>query len=298
VAASSDAATVVQTVLAPAKINLFLHVVGRRGDGYHMLESLVMFASIGDRLSVQPADVLSLSVRGRFASSINVAAKDNLVLRAATAFQSHIGSTHGARLILEKNLPVAAGIGGGSADAAAVILALNDLWQAGISVPEMEILSLPLGADIPACLHRQAVLMRGIGEELTPVPAPSGLGVVLVNPLKPLPTPAVFADFRSFEKFAAAGQIDWNAKRSTNQWIAQLNASSNSLEPPARRLLPVIRGIIGVLGEQEDCRLARMSGSGATCFGIFDNWQAAARCADRIASAHSDWWVAPGELLS
>lgn len=298
VAANSETAAPVQPVLAPAKINLFLHVVGRRGDGYHLLESLVVFANIGDRLSVKPAEGLALEITGRFAESIGGVSEDNLVLKAAKALRALSQSKAGAHLKLEKNLPVAAGIGGGSADAAAALLALNDVWQCCQSMEELERLALRLGADVPACLRRHAIMMRGIGEELTPVPVPDGLGVVLINPLKPLPTPAVFADFRSFEPFAASGRFDWSAKRTTEDWLAQLRACSNSLEPPAQRLLPVTAHIVSVLEGQADCRLARMSGSGATCFGLFDNWESAARSADRIASIHPEWWIAPGRLLT
>lgn len=302
VAASSDAESGTLTVLAPAKINLFLHVVGRRGDGYHLLESLVAFASIGDEIDVSglPGDDsrTELLISGRFAGMIDGAEADNLVVKAAEALREVSGFKGNVSLRLKKNLPVAAGIGGGSADAAATLAGLNDLWNLGLELAALSEIGLTLGADVPACLNRVPIMMRGIGENLNPVPAPEGLGVVLVNPLKPMPTPAVFADFRSYEAFAPASQFDWNAKRDTSDWYARLRACTNSLEPPARRLLPAISRIIDALGALPDCRLARMSGSGATCFALFDNWDTAARNADRISTAHPEWWVAPGRILS
>lgn len=298
-AAASDLEAAGLTELAPAKINLFLHVVGRRGDGYHLLESLVVFASIGDRLTVEPLDSeFEFRLSGRFANSIGGNPADNLVMRAAAALRKRCGSGPGARITLEKNLPVAAGIGGGSADAAAALLALNRLWNAGLTREDLAELALPLGADVPACLHRTAVMMRGIGEELSPVRIPPGVGVVLANPMKPLPTPAVFADFRSFEPFADTGGFDASAHRDRAAWFSHLRNTSNSLEPPARRLLPVVGTVVRALEQLEGCRLARMSGSGATCFALFDDWETAARRADQLAGARPDWWVTPGRLLT
>lgn len=298
-AAASEAETAGLTELAPAKINLFLHVVGRRGDGYHLLESLVAFASIGDRLTVrQQPDGIGFQLSGRFADSIGGDPADNLIVRAAKALKDQSGVADGAMITLEKNLPVAAGIGGGSADAAAALLALNRLWDAGLSHDDLAQLALPLGADVPACLHRTAVMMRGIGEKLSPVRIPEGVGVVLANPLKPLPTPAVFADFRSFEPFADAGVYDASAHRDREAWFGHLQNTSNSLEPPARRLLPAVGTVVRALDRLDGCRLARMSGSGATCFALFDDWETAARRADQLAGERPDWWVTPGRLLA
>lgn len=302
VAASSDAQQHSLTALAPAKINLFLHVVGRRGDGYHLLESLVAFASIGDEITVASGDgrnsATTLEVSGRFAGMIDGNPADNLVVRAASALREATGQNSDVSIRLKKNLPVAAGIGGGSADAAATLMALNDLWALNKSTDELAELGLSLGADVPACLYRTPVMMRGIGEQLSVVPAPAGMGVVLVNPLQLMPTPAVFADFRAYEPFAAAGQFDANAMSNPEDWCARLRTCTNSLEPPAGRLLPGIGRIVGSLDALPDCRLARMSGSGATCFGLFDSWDAAARNADRISVAHPGWWVAPGRILT
>lgn len=300
VAANSDAQPL--TALAPAKINLFLHVVGRRGDGYHLLESLVAFASVGDEISVTPQDgnnsATRLETSGRFADLIDGNSGDNLVVRAATALRDVTGETRDISIHLKKNLPVAAGIGGGSADAAAALKLLNELWNLGLGPDRLAEIGLTLGADVPACLHSNPMMMQGVGELLTPAPAPLGLGVVLVNPLQPMPTPAVFADFRAYERFADVGRFDWNAKRDADEWCARIRSCTNSLEPPARRLLPGIGGIVDALGAMSDCRVARMSGSGATCFGLFDSWDAAARNADRLAVAHPEWWVAPGRILT
>lgn len=302
VAASSEAAKRSLSVLAPAKINLFLHVVGRRGDGYHLLESLVAFASVGDEITVTPEGGINqqtdLSIDGRFADMIDGHPGNNLIVRAANALRNRTGAAQDVAITLRKSLPVAAGIGGGSADAAATLIALNDLWQLDLGLEALSEIGLTLGADVPACLRKNPVMMRGIGEDLSPVPAPDGLGVVLVNPLKPMPTPAVFADFRAYESFAPAGQHDWNARRGADEWFRLLAECTNSLQPPAERLLPGIRKIVSTLAELPGCRLARMSGSGATCFGLLDDWETAVRSADRIAGAHPDWWVAPGRILS
>ncbi|WP_417512908.1 4-(cytidine 5'-diphospho)-2-C-methyl-D-erythritol kinase [Minwuia sp.] len=299
-AVSEDTASTC-TELAPAKINLFLHVVGRRDDGYHLLESLVAFASVGDRVSIEPlpgtTSSATLSVTGRFADMIGGDPGDNLAIRATAALRGMAGTSGDILVRLEKNLPVAAGVGGGSADAAATLIALNRFWNLGLDRDALAAIGLSLGADVPACLHRSAVMMQGIGEELATVPMPSGLGVVLVNPLLPLPTPAVFADFRSFGHFAPVGRFDWQSTRDRQGWLDQLGRTCNSLEPPARRLLPRISNILDTLSQTGDCLLARMSGSGATCFGLFADWQTAARRADQLSGAHPEWWVAPGRLL-
>jgi 4-diphosphocytidyl-2-C-methyl-D-erythritol kinase len=300
VAAGSEPAASPHSEIAPAKVNLFLHVIGRRDDGYHLLESLVAFASVGDRITAAAGrgGETEFAVEGRFASAIGGAPSDNLVLKAAAAMRAATGRTDGVRLTLQKNLPVAAGIGGGSADAAAALKALNALWDAGMDVEDLSRIGLGLGADVPVCLRRGAVIMRGIGEDLTPAPLPGAPGIVLVNPLKPLPTPAVFAEFRATEPFAAVGALDWLATRDPAGWFERLARTGNGLQPPALRLLPQIGDMLAALEALPACRLARMSGSGATCFGLFDDWATAARRADDLATAHPGWWVAPGRLLA
>ena len=261
------------TVLAPAKINLALHVTGRRADGYHLLDSLVVFADIADRVTVALADAPSLTVSGPRASGVPVG-PTNLCLRAAGFFG------FSARIHLEKHLPAEAGIGGGSADAAAVLRALSRLT--GRAVPGgAEV----LGADVPVCLVEGAVRMRGIGERLDPVPGLGPLDAVLVNPGVGMPTPRVFAALESADN---PGLPDMPAGAALSDWLL---ATRNDLEPPARALEPGITDTLAALADQPGCTLSRMSGSGATCFGLYADRAAAEAAAQALASDHPDWWV-------
>lgn len=275
---------------APAKLNLYLHVTGRRPDGYHLLDSLFVFADIGDRLTAAPADGLSLTVTGPFADAL-AAEDDNLVLRAARALAAAAGIAPQAALTLEKNLPVAAGLGGGSADAAAALTALSDLWGLSQSLDEI---ALRLGADVPACLHGRPCLVSGIGEVLQPAPALGGpLHVVLVNPGLPLETRAVFAARAG--DFSAPGPLDRPCANVFDLALA-LKPRRNDLEPAARFLMPEIDDVLSALGDMPGCLLARLSGSGPTCFGLFGTAATAERAAQRLTSAHAGWWVAKAAI--
>lgn len=274
-------------VFAPAKINLALHVTAQRADGYHLLDSLVVFADYGDWVRVRPAASLSLSVRGLFAGDLP-AGSDNLVLRAAGL----VGNGLGAAVDLEKNLPVASGIGGGSADAVAAVRALARLWGRDLPKPEK---MLALGADLPICMYGRPARMAGIGDDLIPAQVPR-LDIVLVNPGVGLATPKVFA---GLEKRANPPMAKLPEKfpdrASFLQWLGD---QRNDLEPSAVALAPGIANSLSALLAQKGCLLARMSGSGATCFGIFQS-QAEARTAARsIANAHPEWWVQPAKTLN
>jgi len=273
---------------APAKVNLTLRVTGRRPDGYHLLDSLVVFAGVGDRVSVWPAEGLSLAVTGPFGQGLAMEG-DNLVLRAARRLAEAGGvSPHGA-ITLEKNLPVSSGIGGGSADAAATLRVLAEFW--GLALPETvtQALALGLGADVPVCLASHPVRMQGIGEALSPVPVVPPMGIVLVNPGIPVSTPAIFkaragAPFSPADAVPDAGWADIEA------FVAALAMSGNDLEAPAVTLAPVIGTVLNQLRARPGCLLARMSGSGATCFGLF---------ADAGAAQALDvpgWWSWGGGL--
>jgi 4-diphosphocytidyl-2-C-methyl-D-erythritol kinase len=282
------------TAFAPAKVNLTLRVTGRRADGYHELDSLVVFAGIGDRLTVRPAASLSLAVTGPFGGGL-AGEGDNLVLRAARRLADAAGIEPQGALTLEKNLPVASGIGGGSSDAAAALRLLASFW--GVSLPEqaMHRIALGLGADVPVCLARRPARMAGIGEVLSPVPTLPALGIVLVNPGVACPTAAIFrARAEAGAGFSAADALpagDWSSARSL---AAGLAVSGNDLEAPAMTVAPVIGAVLGVIAGQPDCLLARMSGSGATCFGLFPDAPAAERAAARIAG--EGWWSWGGGL--
>lgn len=275
---------------APAKLNLDLLVTGRRADGYHELDSLVAFAELGDELSFELApDGIRLEVDGPFAAELP-AASGNLVHRAARHLAETMGVTEGARITLTKRLPVASGIGGGSADAAAALRGLRQLWRLGIDDAALRELGLILGADIPVCLHGASARMRGIGERLDPVRGLPALDLVLVNPRLPLSTAEVF---RALRLEAGRGRSEGLPVRpSMPAFVAWLQRTRNDLQAPACTLLPAIGEVLETLAGDQGCWLARMSGSGPTCFGIFADAAAAAAAAGRIAQARPGWWAA------
>ena len=282
------------TFAAPAKINLYLHVTGRRADGYHELDSLVAFAGVHDTVSVAPAASLSLTVDGPFAAGLDDGG-GNLVLAAANALADRTGVSKGAAISLTKRLPVASGIGGGSADAAAALRALMALWSLDIAEPVLMEIGLGLGADVPICLAGHAAFVGGIGERLEPSPDLPEAGVVLVNPLQPLATPAVFKARTG--PFSVAARFD-RPPADAAELAAVLAERRNDLGAAAVSLCPAIGRVLEVLDACPGALLARMSGSGATCFALFDSVETASAQAGALASAHADWWVAAGRLLS
>ncbi len=273
-----------RAVDAFAKVNLHLHVTGRRADGYHTLDSLVVFADAADRVAVAPDAALSLALSGPFAAGLAGEA-DNLVLRAARALAAAHGIASAARITLDKHLPVASGIGGGSADAAAVLRALAVLW--GVAVPDA--VALSLGADVPVCLAGSACVMRGIGEELRPAPALPPCGLLLVNPGVALPTAEVFAARMGGFSAAAALPAGWADAAAMARDLRDLG---NDLEVPAIRLRPVVAEVLAAL-RGTGALLARMSGSGATCFGLYPDAIAAATAARALPAG---WWWHAGQL--
>ncbi|GAB0119103.1 4-(cytidine 5'-diphospho)-2-C-methyl-D-erythritol kinase [Acidisoma sp. 7E03] len=282
---------------APAKVNLTLRVTGRRADGYHLLDSLVVFAGVGDRLSVAPSNQLALTVTGPFAAGLEGDA-DNLVLRAARALAAAAGIAPFGALTLEKNLPVASGIGGGSSDAAAALRLLSLYWGLTLPVETMADLALGLGADVPVCLLRRPTRMAGIGEIITPVPPlPEGLGLLLVNPGVACPTPAIFRARAAAEAgFSPADAVPARSGLAVTEFAAVLAASGNDLEAAAIGITPAIGTVLQAIGAQPGCLLARMSGSGATCFGLF-----ATEAAARAAAAdlrRPGWWIWGGGLYA
>jgi 4-diphosphocytidyl-2-C-methyl-D-erythritol kinase len=275
---------------ASAKINLSLHIVGKRANGYHLLDSLVVFAGIGDRLSAEWAETLALRVTGPFAAGLD-GEQDNLVLRAARTLAEAAGIAPKAALVLEKNLPVASGIGGGSADAAAALRVLSRLWGIALAPEAMAATAARLGADVPVCLAGQSARMRGIGEQLDPAPRLPDCGLVLVNPGVAVSTADVFRARRSRFSLAAELPVGWANAGAMAHDLAGL---TNDLQPPAVALCPRIGEALDVLAALPGCLLARMSGSGATCFGLFDGPEEAARAAASID--RSGWWAWGGGL--
>ncbi len=271
---------------APAKVNLYLHVVGRRADGYHLLDSLAVFPDVGDTLRAAPDDGFSLAVEGPFGVAL-AAEPDNLVLRAGRALAEAAGIEPRARLVLEKHLPVASGIGGGSADAAAALRLLRRLWKLDVPDAGLRRIAATLGADVPVCVGSRPVRMGGVGEILSEPPRLPPFGMVLVNPGVGVATPAVFRARTGPMSEPAALAPGWADAAAMAADLARLG---NDLEAPARDLCPQIGDVIAAIASMPACLLARMSGSGATCFGVFPD-AAAARSA-AAALRQPGWWVA------
>jgi 4-diphosphocytidyl-2-C-methyl-D-erythritol kinase len=276
----------VETEFAPAKINLTLHVTGQRADGYHLLDSLVAFVDVGDVVSAVPHDQLTLTLTG--ATTANLSANDdNLVLRAARSF----GTDTGAALTLEKCLPIASGIGGGSTDAAATLRLLSRMW--GLPLPDPAKV-LALGADVPACLTPHAVRMTGVGEGLIQQDLPQAW-LVLVNPGVSVATPDVFRALGNKHNQAMPAVLPSFAD--ADVLAGFLHLMRNDLEVPATALAPIIASAKAALTTQPGCLIARMSGSGATCFGLFSDPALANNAAKTVSAIHPAWWVAQGKML-
>ena len=273
---------------APAKVNLFLHVTGRREDGYHLLDSLAVFAGVGDELVASPAEALTLEIDGPEGGAL-AAEPDNLVLRAARLLAESHGVSGGAALRLTKRLPVASGIGGGSADAAAALRLLSRQWRLTLP-PEAAVTRL--GADVPVCVTSRAARMGGIGEELVPAPRFPTYGLLLANPRIPLSTPAVFRARAPGFTPPAELPASWPDARAMAE---DLRRCANDLEAPARQLCPAVTEVLAAIASRKDCLLARMSGSGATCFGLFPDPASARAAAGSLPSGWWRWGGAPAE---
>ena len=269
-------------LLAPAKINLTLHVVGRRADGYHLLDGLTVFVEVGDVVALRPAAAMSLAVSGPYAAAVP-AGEDNLVLRAARLAGAEV------EIALDKALPVGAGIGGGSSDAAAVLRGIAAML--GQAPPD----ALSLGADVPVCLAARPARMRGIGDRLVPLPPLPELPMVLIHPGVALSTPAVFSDLASADCAPMPDQIPgWTSPRDAADWLA---GQRNDLAPAAVGLAPVIAEARAALQNTGPCLLARMSGSGSSVFGLYPSDADAGRAAVEIGERRPDWWVRATRVL-
>jgi 4-diphosphocytidyl-2-C-methyl-D-erythritol kinase len=284
-----------------AKVNLTLRVVGRRVDGYHELESLVAFADCADRLSLAPGSELKLATTGPLAADCG-APTDNLVFKAAQLLRQRVPDLKLGEFILDKVLPVAAGIGGGSADAAAALRLLARANNLAVDDQRLVEVAQLTGADVPVCLASHACLMAGVGETLLPLALPT-MPCVMVNPRVAVATKDVFAalGLRHGELLVGATDViratAWpEAGASVEDWVEVLAAGSNDLEAPALRIQPVIGEVLSALSATNGAWLARMSGSGATCFAIFENIPEAQRAAQKIQLDHPNWWVHAGTL--
>ncbi len=282
---------------ALAKINLYLHVTGRRTDGYHLLDSLVAFANVGDRLTLEPARSFSFEIDGPMAASLAGDRPDNnLVVRAARDLSEALGRTLSFKLSLTKNLPIASGIGGGSSDAAAALRLMATHWKLAPDAPLLHRIARSLGQDVPCCLAGQSCTFKGIGDELGDAPELPYADMVLVNPNVAVPTPAVFKERKG--SFSSPAEV-WNAAPQTVQELAALlSGSQNDLAAPACQISPVIEEVLAILSAQEGALLSRMSGSGATCFALFADRGAAKTAAASLHQQHPDWWVVPTHIPS
>jgi 4-diphosphocytidyl-2-C-methyl-D-erythritol kinase len=283
------------TALAPAKINLFLHVGAVDADGYHPLSSLVAFADVGDRVSVEPADCLSLSVIGPFGDALGET-PDNLILRALR----HLGEATGAgepklKVVLDKRLPIAAGLGGGSSDAGAALKLARQALSLDIDDAALEVVASVVGADGPMCLRMRTAWAEGRGDVLTDEPRLPPLSAVLFNPGVPSPTGAVY---RAYDAGAvrAADRPDPPRDWSVARVIDWLSAQRNDLEPPALAMTPAIADALAAVAATPQVTLTRMSGSGATVFGLYPTDQAAQAAAQALSAAHPEAWVTATRL--
>ncbi|MEI2383945.1 4-(cytidine 5'-diphospho)-2-C-methyl-D-erythritol kinase [Breoghania sp. JC706] len=277
---------------ARAKINLALHVTGRRADGYHELDTLVGFPPFGDVLAAAPADDLSLTVSGPFAADLGPSC-DNLVMRAASLLREAFAIRAGAALVLEKRLPVASGIGGGSADAAAALRALVRLWGLDPADPRIADIATRLGADVPMCLASRPLRASGIGEVLHPVAELPAGGLVLANPRVAVATPAIFKALKRRDNPPLCDMPTFADARALAEWLA---AARNDLQPPAIETAPIIADVLEALAALPGALIARMSGSGATCFALFDDEATAKAATGALAAAHSEWWICQTRL--
>lgn len=324
-------------IAAPAKINLALHVTGQRPDGYHLIESLVVFAQAADQITISAAKTDSLTFSGPFAGLLATDTADNLVLKACDALRAaSLSSCPPVAIHLEKNLPLASGIGGGSADAAATLMGLNDHWQLGLMPESLCAIGRTVGADVPMCLHGRPLIAKGIGEIIESVDLPL-FHLLLVNPGVSVSTPAIFKALAKKENGGLpsisplrgemlpqsterggvsapirhpraspedpdlpvpqtkSGSLRQDRRRRENEappgWLIEyLHSTRNDLQPPALTLEPVIGDVIAAL-EKSGALFVRMSGSGATCSGIFESQNAMDRSRAAIAAAHPDWWI-------
>ncbi len=272
---------------APAKVNLYLHVVGKRPDGYHLLDSLFAFTEYGDVAEAFPSDGLSLEIKGPFAAGLPSSA-DNIVIKAALKLAEAVGIEPKARIVLQKNLPIASGIGGGSSDAAATLTVLQKLWGCPLSAERLSALALSLGADVPSCLNARPVHVSGVGEILDTVPGVPRMPILLVNPNKPVATPSVFKE-RSGAFSAPAPLSDEDFL--PENFIPALKKRRNDLTESALKVEPEIKKVLDALEKCEFSILSRMSGSGGTCFALFEDEALMREAKAVLEKKYPSWWL-------
>jgi len=287
------------SIFAPAKINLYLHVTGHRDNGYHTLDSLISFVDIGDELRISPAETLTFEAHGPFAGHFQAHDLDtgpnasNLVVQAVHALCRLTGQTPNIKVTLTKNLPLGAGLGGGSSDAAALLWQLLEYCDIPNDLEGLHEAMLSLGADVPVCFKAQTTRIQGIGEILEPAPTLPEIPVVLIYPAQPCNTARIFADFEGGFRDPITLPEQLGTLNALNTFLKQTH---NDLAPYAEKTAPEINNALNALNTREGCSLARMSGSGSACFGLFENDEDAQRAAQDIAQGNPDWWVQSGWL--
>ncbi len=277
---------------APAKINLTLHITGKREDGYHLLDSLVVFLDFGDELTVTDADETSLELRGAYADLIS--AEDNLVLRAVRLLQSSFGVARQVRITLKKNIPVGAGLGGGSADAAATLRALNQQWRLGLAMTELARLGAELGSDVPACVLSRPVWLSGVGDTLEPAMLDCKSFLLLAYPAMALPTVSVYRAFSALQPPVSRPDtlVDEEAL------LGYLARARNDLTSAAVSLCPAVGVLLNALAETKSAQLVRMSGSGAACFALYRSMQEAEAAQRQLSARFTNYWFQPCRMVA
>lgn len=287
------------SLLAPAKINLYLHVTGKRADGYHLLDSLVSFADIGDMLSIAPATCFSFHVKGPYAPNFTAQDLDpslssgNLVVKAVRALSEITGRTPAFKITLTKNIPLESGLGGGSSDAATCLRGLMKLWNITPDAPFLNELMLNLGADVPVCLSCKSAYMRGIGEEISPLTHMPEIPILLVWPGKGHSTKSIFKHYTAAYKSGIAAPKGFDT---TDMLIDFLSKTGNDLYEAASHITPDIKQVLDLLNRQDGALLSRMSGSGTSSFALFKNEKTAKTAAQNILQSHPEWWIRTGWL--
>ena len=286
------------SLYAMVKINLYLHITGLRKNGYHDLDSLVTFAGIYDTVHLVPSDELSLVVKGPFRKQLPLV-KNNIVLKAATTLKKVTGSKAGVQITLEKNLPVASGIGGGSMDCAAALKGLIKFWNIDTSTIDLVRLGLRLGSDVPICLFGQTAFISGRGEIITKAPALPKIWFVLVNPGVELSTKAVFESHKvnSSNQCSKLGQFDKNPATAI-ELANLLSYRNNDLTEAAINLQPVIKKALLSIQDTENVLVSRMAGSGATCFGVYKDYDSAKNAAKYLNNRYPSWWICPAPIIN
>ncbi len=281
--------------LAPAKLNLYLHVTGKRENGYHLLDSLVCFADIGDELIFEPSEKFELIIDGPFAFQLSGDdLSGNTVIKAAQLLAAQTKQDLNLKITLKKNLPSGAGIGGGSSDAAATLRALQKLWSVSLPDEKLHDIALQIGSDVPVCIGLHPAIMQGTGDILLPAPTLPELHALLVWPGQKTPTPDVFKNRKGI--FSSNAILESSYKSAIDLTRDLKSETSNDLEISAKELYPVIGEALSVLKQDQSCLFSRMSGSGSTVFGIFENQADLAKAAHHIRSLYPNWWVQPCRL--